>query len=140
MGDEVEDVETADALGFEEVGGVGIFFFQNRRQQIAEPDVLLARRVHVHHGPLQDPLQADGLLGDEIVADGNRLQLLVEKFLENASQPLDIPAAADQHLLPPVLKEDGVEHMLGRQIFVATALGFPYRQGKSDLYILIEHA
>jgi hypothetical protein len=30
--------------------------------------------------------------------------------------------------------------MLGRQIFVATALGFPYRQGKSDLYILIEHA
>jgi hypothetical protein len=63
----------------------------------------------------------------------------IEKVLEQLLQTIDITAAGVDNLLPSALKQQGIEDMLGGQIFMPPSLRFANRQGKSYLDILIKH-
>ena len=57
MGDEVDHVQARDVLLIEQIDGLGILLAEQGHQHVGPGDLLLARRLDVKHGPLQDPLE-----------------------------------------------------------------------------------
>ena len=66
LGDAVREVgdhvESGDALVGEEVGRVGVRLAEDRDQHVSPVELLLAGRLHVGGGPLEDALEAEGPL------------------------------------------------------------------------------
>ncbi len=62
MGDVAHHVEARDALLLEEVGGVRVGLAKDRDQYVAGEDLVLAGRLHVRGGALDDALEPERLL------------------------------------------------------------------------------
>ena len=125
-----DDVEARDALLLEQVGGVRVGLAEDRDQHVAAVDLVLAGRLHVRRGALEDALEAERLLRRTVVAVGQPLQLLVEVALELALRALDVAAAGADHLGDVVVVERALEHVLEAEELVPPAPRFADGEGR----------
>ncbi len=63
MGQVIDHIQPGHILLVEVIDGVGVLFAEDGDQHIGAGDLLLARGLHVVHGPLQHTLEAQGRLG-----------------------------------------------------------------------------
>jgi hypothetical protein len=67
VGDVVDDIETRDVLHRQQVGRMRVLLAEDRDQHVRGRDFLLAARLDVEHGALQDALEAQRRLNLAIV-------------------------------------------------------------------------
>ncbi len=60
MRDIVQYIQPADTLFLQEIGSVRILLAHQGRKEITDVGLFLPRRLDVHDGPLEDPLQGRG--------------------------------------------------------------------------------
>ena len=84
--------KAVEPLLAEEVGGVAVVFLEQEDQQCAALHLLRAGRGGVHHGTLDDPIEADGGLGLDGLAPGHRRERALQNLFEIRAQHLDVHA------------------------------------------------
>ena len=72
VGDVAHHVETGDALLLQQVGGVAVRLAEDRHQNVAPEDLVLAGRLDVRRGALDDALEAERLLRGHVAPLGKR--------------------------------------------------------------------
>ena len=117
-----DHIQTGDAFGLEEIDGIGIFFIEHCRENIACVHLFLFGTVNVHDGPLDGSLDSHGL--DRVLVDpvGELLHSFGEILFEAGFQLLEIGAAVIKDTPSGHVVEDGVEDMLQGEVFVAPLL------------------
>ena len=93
----------------------------------------------MRHRTLQDILQANRLLWHISPKLLQRFQMLIEVELQITAEGVYISTAGSENFLTMIIEQHGIKDMLSRQVFMVPALGLANGEGKSYLYILIEH-
>ena len=96
MGDEIDRVEPAHVLLFEEVGGVALALGKDRDQHVGAGHFFLARRLHVDHGALNDALERGSRTRVLPVGHDEAVELFIDKVFEIALERLDVHVAPRQ--------------------------------------------
>ena len=127
LGDAVADVlhriEAGHLLLLQEVGGVALALGEDGDEHVGAGHLLAAGGLHVHHGAMDDALEAGrrlclgGVLGDE------RAQIVVEIAGDARAQRLQVDRAGahDRGRIPIVEKRK--QQVLERGVLVATLVG-----------------
>ena len=82
VGDEIDDVQARHVLHAEQVGGVRLLFAEDRHQHVGDGDFLLAARLHVKDGSLQDALKPQRGLHVAVLAGRQTRRGLVDELLQ----------------------------------------------------------
>ena len=98
VGDEIHDIQPGHPLLLQEIDRVGILFPKNGHQHISPGDFLLARRLDVENGPLDDPLETQGRLGIDVFLPGHGGGVLGDEITQIPAQLLQIGGAGTQSL------------------------------------------
>ncbi len=93
----------------------------------------------MHDRPLQNPLQADGLLRDFYIDFRQRLKVFFKIGLQGFLERFQIPAAVDDNLLAVIFEQQCIQQMFRRQVFVMPALCLANSEGECQLYVLAKH-
>ena len=99
MRDEIHDVEPRNVLQTEEINGLRLLFTEDGDQHVAARDFLLAARLHVEYGALQDPLETERRLHVGFVIVSQQGRLLVDAFHELAPQFDDVGITGLENLV-----------------------------------------
>ena len=103
----------------EQVGGVRLLLAEDRHQHVGDGDFLLAARLHVEHGALQHPLEAERRLHFALVVLGEARRVLLDEGLEVARLSLlRVGAAGAQDLAHLGRVENGEQQVLHRHEFM----------------------
>jgi hypothetical protein len=97
VGNEINRVEPAHVLLFEEIGGVALALGEDRDQHVGTGHFLAARGLNVDHRPLDDALEGGRRAGVLPVGHNEAVEFLVDEVLEVAFERLDIDIAAIEH-------------------------------------------
>ena len=122
---EIDHVEARDLGAVQQMDSVALLLAEDGDEHVGDADFLLARRLHVEHGALQDALEAQGRLHLAVFiirqARGRSVEVLVERVLE----PGQIRAAGAQDLAHLGSVEDRQQQVLDREELMAglTRLG-----------------
>jgi hypothetical protein len=92
--DEVDCVEPAHVLLFEEIGGVALALGKDRDEHIGARDLLLAGGLDVDDGALDDTLEGGSRTGVLPVGYHEAIEFLVDEVLQIALKGLDVDIAA----------------------------------------------
>jgi hypothetical protein len=93
----------------------------------------------MQYGPLQNPLQSDGLLRNTICSGRERLDMAEKVLIQQLFEYDRITATRAQNLQAAIFKEKSIQDMLRRKKFVPAALRFANSQRKGDLNISVKH-
>ena len=96
---------------------------EDRDQHVRNRDFLLAARLHVEDGPLQNALEAERRLDFAVVLGSERGRRLVDEFLELDLQSREVGATGLQDLAHARRVEDRQEQVLHRHVLVARVAG-----------------
>jgi len=116
--DVIDDVEPRDALAVEEEHRVALLFAEDRHQHVADADLFLAARLHVEHGALQHPLEAERRLHLALLAFLETRRRLIDVIPEFLLQLREVGPAGPQHLTHLGRVEDRQQQVLDRQVLV----------------------
>ena len=97
---------------------VALLLAEDRHQHVDDADFLLAARLHVEHRALQHALEAQRRLHLALLARARRGVIGLDVLLEIRLEPLEIGAAAPQHLAHLGRIEDREQQVLDRQELV----------------------
>ena len=139
MRDIIDDVEAVDVLLLQEVDRVRLAFGEEGDKHVRAGDFMLARRLHMDGGAVDDALEPGGGLGLIKLVDDERGQIVFQKIREAVLDLRDVQAAAAHDRGGVRIVGQRVEQVLQRGVFVAVFLG--KRQGavQTDLKIFREH-
>ena len=87
----VEDVEAGNPLLTEEVGSMGIFFFEHGGENVASIDFVLAGKLDMCKCALHQAFEGVGLLEGGVAGDG--FELIGEELVEACAQSFLFDAA-----------------------------------------------
>ena len=99
VGDVVDDVEARHAALVEEIDGVRFLLAEHGHQHVGARDFLLARRLHVQDGALDDALEALRGLRIGIRVRGEARRVLGDEVGQHAAQLVEVDTARLQHFL-----------------------------------------
>ena len=123
LGDAVRDkihrVQPGHVLPAEEIGRMGFPFAIDGDQHIRARDLLFARRLHMKHGPLQDPLKAERRLRVAVRAGRKQRGVFLDKLDQVAVQAVQIRAAGLEHPERCRIIQQRQQQMLDRHKFMA---------------------
>ena len=136
--DVAHHVESGDALALEQEDGVRVGLAEHRHQHVAAADLILAGRLHVQRGALQDAAEPERLLRLAALA-GQLVDLVGEKAVHLALELLDVAAAVAQDLRHVGVVQQRVQHMLEGQILVLAPHGFAQRQAQRHFQLATDH-
>ncbi len=118
VGDEIDHVEARHVLHAEQVGGMRLLFAEDRHQHVGDGDFFLAARLHVEHGALQHPLEAQGGLHVAILAGRQPRRGLIDELLQFGLELGGIGAAGLQDLPDLGGIHDGEQQVLDGHEFM----------------------
>ena len=95
--DEIDRVEPAHVLLFEEIGGVALALGKDRDQHVGAGHFFLARGLDVDDGALDDALEGGGRPRILAVGHDEAVELFIDEILEVALERLDVDVAAGEH-------------------------------------------
>ncbi len=118
-----------------------VLFFQDSCQQVSNSNLGLIRRLHMQYCTLQHPLESQSLARDFIILDlcGQRDQMFIKKIFELTLELFHVTTTDVDNLLSTAFKQQCIENMFGRQVFMAPFLRLSDRQSKCYLYIVVKH-
>ena len=100
-----------------------MLFAEDRDQHVRRRHFLLAARLDVEDGPLQDALETEGRLHFAVVIVLEPRRGLVDEVLQVLAQPHDVGAARAQDLAHLGRIDDGEQQVLDRHELVARLAG-----------------
>ena len=112
-------VEPIDALLAQEVRGVALLFLQQEHQQRAALHLLRARRGGMHHGALDDAIEAERRFGLDGFLAGHRREGAIEHLFEIGLERREVDAAARQDVARLRILDQRVQHVLEADEIVA---------------------
>jgi len=118
VGDVVEDVEAGNALLTEEVGSVGIFFFEDGSENVASIDFVLAGKLDVCKRALHQAFEGISLLEGGVAGDG--FEFIGEELVEVLSESFPFDGAIFEDFGTAFVLEKRIEEMLDTEVFVLT--------------------
>ncbi len=98
MRDEIHHIKARDALFLQEIDGVRVLLAVDGDEHIGAIDFLLAGRLDVQDGALDDALETERRLGVDVVLAGNRRRVFVDEIGQILAQRLGLGAAGAQRL------------------------------------------
>jgi hypothetical protein len=133
VGDVLEHVHAGDAVGLQEGDGLAVGLGEERGEHVPGVHLLLVRGLGLERGALDDTLEAQGLLGHEVVVAVERLKLLVEPGVYGGAKAGQVAAAGLQDLFSARIVQQREEQVLEGEELVATALGLTHGEVQRDL-------
>jgi len=100
---------------------------------VAAVDLLPAGRLDVGRGPLEDALEAEGLLGRRLASVGQPFLVLAEPGAQLALQALHVSAAREDHLGDRLVVEQRGQHVLDADELVPLGAGVTDREAETRL-------
>jgi len=98
VGDVVDHIDTGHALLFQQEHGLAFLFAEDRHQHIGAGHFALAGTLHVEHGTLQHPLEAQGRLGFAVfIVDGDQRGSGIDELLQVVLEFVEIRATGAQN-------------------------------------------
>ena len=121
--DVVDDVEAGHVLLAEQIRGVRLLLAEDRDQHVRYRHFLLAARLDVEHGALQDALEAERRLHLALVVGRQFRRRLLDELLELTAQAHEVGAACAQHFSDLRRVQDREQQMLHGHVLVARLAG-----------------
>mgnify|MGYP003575410133 CR=1 FL=1 len=118
MRDEVEDVETGDALRSEQPGGVGLRLLEDGGEHVAGVHLGPLSALHVEHRRLQHAPERRGLLGLALLPAAELLDGTLQVLVQLASQADEIGPRALQDAFALGVVGERVQQVFERQVRV----------------------
>ena len=118
---------------------MALFFAEDRDQDIGDTDFFAAARLHMEHGTLQHPLEAERRLHLAVLA---RLQARRAGFdvrMEFGGETVGLGAAGAQHLADLRGLQDGVQQMLHGEELVPPGTRLVERLVDASLEFVRQH-
>ena len=132
MRNEVEDVETRDALGREQLRGVALVLLQHRGENVARVGFVALRALHVEDGRLQHPPESHRLFRVFGSASPLSFDRVVQVLIQIATQFRQIGAARRENPLAVGIVRQGVEQVFEREIRVSSRNRLAERDVQDD--------
>ena len=129
---EVEDVETRDALGREQLRGVALVLLQHRGENVARVGFVALRALHVEDGRLQHAPESHRLFRVFGSASPLSFDRVVQVLIQIATQFRQIGAARRENPLAVWIVRQGVEQVFEREIRVSSRNRLAERDVQDD--------
>ena len=146
LGDAVRDVvdhiQPGDALLMQVIDGVRILLAEDGDQHVGPRDLLLAvgGGLHVHDGPLDDPLEAQRGLRVDLFGARPHRGVFLDEARQALAQLVDVGGAGPQHFGRRWVVEQRQQQVLDGDEFVALLPGLDKGHVQADFQLLGDHA
>ena len=146
LGDAVRDVvdhiQPGDALLMQVIDGVRILLAEDGDQHVGPRDLLLAvgGGLHVHDGPLDDPLEAQRGLRVDLFGARHHRGVFLDEARQALAQLVDVGGAGPQHFGRRWVVEQRQQQVLDGDEFVALLPGLDKGHVQADFQLLGDHA
>ena len=119
MSDVIDNIDAGDVLKLQEIDRLALLFAEDRDQNIGPGDFLASGGLDVEHGPLQDPLKAEGGLGFPLLRIlGKHGGSAIDELREFAPKPVDIRPHRAKHRAGCGIVEERQKQVLDGHEFV----------------------
>ena len=139
MRDVLEDVESRDALGSEELRRVRAVLLQRGGNHIAGMNFLAAGALDVEHGGLKHATERESLLGFLLLAPGELLDGVLKVLVQIATQLRHVRATRRQDPLAVGIVSERVQQVLERQVGMTPRCCLAIRHRENDFQSRTKH-
>ena len=139
MGEIFGHIQLADSLGMEEIHRERLGLGKDGGQDIPGIHLFFAAALDVGNGPLQDPVETEGLDGVVGQARLDHGQVGSKKLLQPFLHPLGIAAADHNGSGSQLVIQQAVKNMLHRHMFVPSDLCLPDGSHQGYFQLCIYH-
>ena len=146
LGDTVRDIvdhiQPGDALLVQVIDGVRILLAEDGHQHVGPRNLLLAvgGGLHVHDGPLNDPLEAQRRLRVDLFGARHHRGVFLDEACQALAQLVDVGGAGPQHFGRRWIVEQRQQQVLDGDKFVALLPGLNKGHVQADFQLLGDHA
>ena len=142
MRDVVDHIQPGDTLLVQVIDGVRVLLAEDGDQHVGPRDLLLAvgGGLHVHDGPLDDPLEAQCGLRVDLFGTRHHRSVFLDEAGQALAQLVDVGGAGPQHFGRRWVVEQRQQQVLDGDEFVALLPGLDKGHVQTDFQLLGDHA
>ncbi len=135
----IDHVQPRDVLLIQVIDRVGVFFAEDRDQNVGAGDFFPARRLHVIDRALQHPLEPQRGLRIALYIVGEHRDRGCNRLLQIAAQPGEIGATGFQDDLSRGIVQEGQQQMFDRHVLMPRLTGALVALADAVFEILAKH-
>ena len=138
----VDHIQPGDALLVQVIDGVRVLLAEDGDQHVGPRDLLLAvgGGLHVHDGPLDDPLEAQRGLRVDLFGARHHRGVFLDEARQALAQLVDVGGAGPQHFGRRWIVEQRQQQVLDGDEFMALLPGLDKGHVQADFQLLGDHA